>query len=379
MSASRKKILFCPDSFKESITALEICSLAEHLGCNYPIELTCLPLADGGEGTTTTIATALQMNTHTVDAFDPLGRPIQAQIAYDATSKLVVMEMAAAGGLGLLQPSERNPFVTSTYGVGTMIRNALSLGPKTILIGIGGSGTNDGASGLLMALGAKFYDKKGNPVPLGAKGLLHLEHIDLTPALGTLNGVEIKVAFDVLNPLLGENGASMIYGKQKGAGADDLPALDACLAHYHSVVLREQSVDYSCVPGAGAAGGMGYGLLTIGAKMHQGFPMIADIYNISSHIQQADLVIAGEGAVDGQSLQGKPLGHLATVCQSHNKPLWVVCGRCDLSLSEQKALGIERVFQIKQPSMSVAQAIAETPNRLRDIFTGIFAELDSLL
>ena len=315
------------DSYKESLSAADACAaVARGFRAIYPhADCRILPMADGGEGTTAALVAARGGDWQNITVHDPLGRAITACYGRLPDGS-AVMEMAEAAGLHRLTPSERNPRHTSTYGVGEMLCHALDHGSRHIILGIGGSATNDGGAGMLQALGAHLYDANGHELPRGGAALARLHHADFSGLHPALQTVTLDVACDVNNPLCGTNGASAIFGPQKGADAAAVAELDAALAHYAAVLTASGLPDQREQPGAGAAGGLGYALALLGARLTSGIGLVMQAAGLAAALQDADLVITGEGRLDGQTRLGKvPLGVLR-LAQQHGVPVIAIAG-----------------------------------------------------
>ena len=321
------KIVIALDSFKESLTAAAACdAVARGFRAVLPqAAYHCVPMADGGEGTTAALVAARGGAWRDVLVQDPLARPVTARYGRLPDGS-AVMEMAEAAGLHLLAPAERDPRLTSTFGVGEMLRHALADGARHIILGIGGSATNDGGAGMLQALGARLLDADGRELPRGGAALARLHRADLSGLHPALQTVTLDVACDVNNPLCGANGASAIFGPQKGADATTVAELDAALAHYAAVLTASGLPDRREQPGAGAAGGLGYALALLGANLTSGIGLVMQAAGLAAALQDADLVITGEGRLDGQTRLGKvPLGVLR-LAQQHGVPVIALAG-----------------------------------------------------
>lgn len=325
------KIVIAPDSFKESMSARQAAE-AIHQGFSKVLPSSTvydlIPMADGGEGTTEVLMEALKASTIEVDVKDPLLRDIRARYAYAQHNQTAIIEMAAASGLDLLSTNEKNPMTTSSYGTGQLINHALEQGAKKIILGIGGSATNDGGVGMLQALGVKFSDSNHSSIAPGGIHLLDIDNIDISQLNPKLKDVEIKVACDVTNPLLGDNGATAIYGPQKGATAKMIPKLDTALSHYHDKIKLQLEKDVKDVPGAGAAGGMGTALLAfLDVDLTKGIDVVLEETRFTSRIENADLVVTGEGKIDNQTILGKtPIG-VARASKQINIPVIAIVSR----------------------------------------------------
>ncbi len=325
------KILIAPDSFKESLEALEVCyAIKSGFSQIFPnADYTLLPMADGGEGTSAVLSYVLSGHWKEVNVRDPLMRPITAKylLLPDATA---VIEIAQACGLHLLTVAERNPVITSSYGVGELITDALNEGVKRIIIGLGGSATNDAGLGMLTALGITFYDINENVLAQGGGELARLKQLDDTNFHAKVLNTVFEVACDVTNPLCGQLGASAIFGPQKGASPQQVEELDKALNHFATTC--EQHGYQACqeIAGAGAAGGLGYALMTFcNAQLKSGFDTIAESTNLSQHIANADLVITGEGKLDAQTAMGKVAGGISQLAKASHIPVIAICGSVD--------------------------------------------------
>ena len=300
------RILVAPLEFKGSLTAGQAARAIEAgVRAGWPqAEVTVLPLADGGPGTADALVEALGGQWHTAWAHDALGRPLQAQWA--SWSRGGVVEMARASGLSLLDPSERDARVATTLGTGELIADALETGIRSLLVGVGGSATNDAGAGALQALGYRFLDAAGRTLPPGGVALRNLARIVSDGVLPAVRQTEITVMTDVLNPLCGPTGASHVYGPQKGASPADVEVLDAALAHFAEIVERDLGVDAANLPGTGAAGGLSYGLLVgCRARISRGFEHLAKLLGLDAKLRGVDWVLTGEGRLDTQTLSGK--------------------------------------------------------------------------
>ena len=309
-----RKIVIASDSFKGSISAAEVAACGERAVHRlFPdCEVVQLPVADGGEGTVETLTAALGGQSVATVVHDPLGRLITAQYGLITKEKTAIIEMATASGLPLLQPEERNPWLTSTYGTGELIRDALERGCRKFLIAIGGSATNDGGMGLLQALGFRFLDAEGQELPGCGGSLSQIEQIDTSRALTTLTECQFTVACDVTNPFYGREGAAYVFASQKGADAEMVEALDQGLRHFAQLIQTTQGIAIDQLPGAGAAGGLGGGLVAfLQARLRPGIEMVLDTLQFDTQIAGADLIFTGEGKLDAQTCMGKtPFGVL---------------------------------------------------------------------
>jgi len=317
------------------------------------------PMADGGEGTVESLIDATGGQRIEVKVMDPLMREINSFYGITGDGTTAVIEMAAASGLELLDPTERNPWITSTYGTGQLISDALDKGCKKILLGIGGSATNDGGAGMAEALGVKFTNKMGvRPEPGG--GLLgSVEKIYMEGLNPAIEATEIRVACDVSNPLTGPEGASSIYGPQKGADPDMVNKLDANLEHFAALIKDQLGKEVSIVPGAGAAGGLGAGLMAfLNARLARGFDLVAETVQLEEKIRNVDLVITGEGKMDSQTQYGKTPFGVAHLAQKHNKPVIGVAGTLEQGADILYEHGFNVIMPILDKPGDLAYALA---------------------
>ena len=352
-------ILIAIDSFKGSLTSLGAGQAAARGVLRvYPDAHTDIrPLADGGEGTVDALVAGLSGEMRTVTVSDPLGRPVAASYGI-LPGGTAVLEMASAAGLPLLSPDERDPMRTTTYGVGEMIRDAIGQGCRTFLMGIGGSATNDGGTGMLTALGWHFLDADGAPIPQGAAGLAALCTVDASDVLPALRECRFRIACDVSNPLCGERGCSAVYGPQKGAKSEDIPRMDTWLAGYARLTRKIYPHADPEHPGAGAAGGMGFAALAyLGAELTPGVDLILDMTDMERHIANADIVITGEGRLDGQTAMGKAPAGIASLAKKHGKPVIAFSGCLGEGVRACNEHGIDAYFPILPTCMSVEDAM----------------------
>lgn len=364
-------ILVAPDSFKGSLTAKRFCDIVEEAAYSTDIsfKVTKVPLADGGEGT----VEALVLNTggkiYNKTVTGPLGDPVKAYFGVLGSGETAVIEMASASGLPLVPQDKRNPMITTTYGTGELIKNALDLGCKTIIMGIGGSATNDAGAGMLQALGFDLLDKEGKQIERGAKGLLSLHKIGKQNCDPRLKNVEFLVACDVNNPLYGPNGASYVYGPQKGATKEMLPVMDKALVNFNETVKKYLKIDVSQVPGAGAAGGLGAGLMAfLNAKLRPGFEIVSEIIGLEKLIASGDfkLVITGEGQMNYQTVNGKlPVG-VAGLAKKFGIPVIALVGSVGEGVEKVYSTGIDSVISIINKPMSLSEAMKDAEKLLYD-------------
>lgn len=354
------KIVIAPDSFKESLTALHVCEAVEKgIKAHFPnAEISKVPMADGGEGTVQSLVDATDGEVIQARVTGPLGKEVEAFYGILGDGKTAVIEMAAASGLHHVPVDKRNPLITTTRGTGELILKALDHKVKHIIIGIGGSATNDGGAGMAKALGAKLLDAKGAEIKEGGGSLDQLTSIDLTNLDSRLAEVKVEVACDVDNPLTGETGASAVFGPQKGATPDMVKRLDRNLAHYAAVIEKEMDIHIQNVPGAGAAGGLGGGLLAfLSAELKPGVDIIIEATQLESYIKNADLVITGEGRIDGQTIYGKtPIG-VAKTAKKHSVPVVAIAGSIGVGSEAVYEHGISALFSVVPGAVTLPEAL----------------------
>ena len=343
------KIVIAPDSFKESLTALEVAEAIE-AGLKKVLpdaEYVKVPMADGGEGTVQSLVDATEGRLISAEVCAPLGNKVKAEFGLSGDGRTAIIEMAAASGLHLVPSEKRNPLHTTSYGTGELILAALDEGVEKIIVGIGGSATNDGGAGMLQALGALLLDANKQPIGAGGGCLQDLAAIDLSGLDKRLAGVEIVVACDVDNPMCGEKGASAVFGPQKGATPEMVQALDSGLLHFAAIAARDLGLDIQSPAGAGAAGGMGGGVLLLpDARLQAGVQIVMEAVKLAEKVQDADLVITGEGRMDAQSVHGKtPIG-VAHTAKAFGKPVIAIVGCLREDYEVVYAQGIDAVFPI---------------------------------
>lgn len=355
------KIVIAPDSYKESLSALEVATAIEQ-GFReiFPsAAYVKLPVADGGEGTVEAMVAATHGRIVHVPVSGPLGERVEGFYGVSGDEQSAFIEMAAASGLELVAPAQRNPLKTTSWGTGELIRHALDAGVKHIIIGIGGSATNDGGAGMVQALGARLLDADDRPVGQGGGALETLARIDCSGLDKRLADCRIEVACDVTNPLTGEEGASAVFGPQKGATPEMIVALDRGLAHYARIIARDLDINVLDLAGGGAAGGMGAALYAFcGAELRQGIEIVTDALHLADQVADADLVITGEGRIDSQTIHGKvPVG-VAKVAKRFNKPVIGIAGSLTADVGVVHDHGIDAVFSVIYTICSLDDALA---------------------
>ncbi|PSW73817.1 glycerate kinase [Photobacterium sp. GB-50] len=356
------KIIIAPDSYKESLTAMEVATAIEN-GFRQVLpnaEYIKLPMADGGEGTVQSLVDASNGRIIECTVTGPLGEQVNGFFGLMGDGKTAIIEMAAASGLHLVSPEQRNPMLTTSFGTGELILAALDKGVEHIIVGIGGSATNDGGIGMAQALGVRLQDENNNPICFGGGALARLHHIDISNIDPRLAQVKLEVACDVDNPLCGEKGASQVFGPQKGATPEMVVQLDSNLAHYAEIIKRDLGTDVKDMAGAGAAGGMGAALLGLfNAQLRPGIEIVMDAVNLADVLKDADLVITGEGRIDSQTIHGKtPIG-VARTAKRFNKPVIGIAGCLSYDCDVVYEHGIDAVFSVVPRSVSLAEALAE--------------------
>ena len=356
------KIVIAPDSYKESLSATEVAQAIEK-GFReiFPdAHYVSVPVADGGEGTVEAMIAATQGAEHTASVTGPLGERVDARWGMSGDGNTAFIEMAAASGLALVPPELRNPLITTSRGTGELILCALEHGARNIIIGIGGSATNDGGAGMVQALGAKLCDANGTEIGHGGGSLMSLNTIDISGLDPRLASCTIRVACDVTNPLTGEQGASRIFGPQKGATDAQIVELDNNLSHYADVIKKSLHVDVNAVPGAGAAL-----MAFLGAELRSGIEIVTQALNLEEHIHDCTLVVTGEGRIDSQSIHGKvPVG-VAKVARKYHKPVIGIAGSLTHDVGVVHQYGIDAVF-------SVLTSIGTLEEAFRGAFDNIY-------
>ncbi|MFM9375760.1 glycerate kinase [Bifidobacterium longum subsp. longum] len=356
------RYLCAPDSFKESLTAMEAArAMAQGIeNADHDAEVRCLPMADGGEGTARALVDATGGSMRAVPVHDPLGRPVEGHFGLLADGTTAVVETAEASGLALLEAKERNPLIASSYGTGELMLAAVRSGAKRIIVGLGGSATNDAGAGLLQALGVRLLDKNGNDLAHGGAALANLTIIDISTMDPALKNVAITAACDVTNPLTGPTGASAVFGPQKGASKDDVATLDAALAHFAQVIDSQLGVAVNDVPGAGAAGGIGAALKGfLNAEFRPGIAIVIEQSGLDAAAQWADVVFTGEGSIDFQTKFGKTPAGVAETAKRHGKPVIAVAGHIGTGIDELHEVGIDAVFGIAPGAASLSELLAD--------------------
>ncbi|MEC0555986.1 glycerate kinase [Bacillus haynesii] len=361
------KIVIAPDSFKESMTSLEAArSIEKGFKAVLPdAEYVNIPVADGGEGTVQALVDATGGDIVYQTVTGPLGKPVKAAYGLLGDGKTAVIEMAEASGLHLVPPGQRNPLLTTTRGTGELILDAAEKGVSNIIIGLGGSATNDGGAGMAAALGVKFLNRDGEEIENGGGALAEIAKIDVSGLNPKLKHIRFEAACDVDNPLTGPRGASAVFGPQKGANSEMTALLDQNLKHYAAAVKAELGCEIDSIPGAGAAGGLGAGLCAfLKAELKSGVDIVLDTLSFSELIKGADLVITGEGKIDGQTVSGKTPAGVAKRARSENIPVIAFTGSLGEGCELVYDIGISALFSIVPGISSLENALADGSSNL---------------
>ena len=360
-------IVLAPDSFKESMTAKEVCEAMERgiRKANSQIRCIHVPMADGREGTMQSLVDATGGRVYSKEVVGPLGNNVVAEYGILGNGEIGVIEMASASGIHLVDSEKRNPLITTTFGTGQLIKACLDKGVKKLLIGIGGSATNDGGAGFIQALGGRLLDENGDDLSYGGGALAKLHTIDLSNLDERLKYVSVEVACDVNNPLCGKEGASYVFGPQKGATREMIEILDQNLSHYAEVIKEQLGKDVISKAGAGAAGGLGAGLMAfLDVKLKSGIEMVIEYANLEEKVRDADMVWTGEGSIDFQTQYGKtPLG-VAMIAKKYNKPVIALAGRVGNDIDVLYDKGIDAIFGIMRGVTSIEEALVKGPENV---------------
>ncbi|HYE09166.1 MAG TPA: glycerate kinase [Patescibacteria group bacterium] len=363
------KIVIAPDSFKGSLSAKDV---AENIKAGIErvykdIDIHCIPMADGGEGTVQSLVDATGGRILSARVKGPLLQEVDAFYGILGDGKTAVIEMAAASGLPLVAEDQKNPMITTTYGTGELIKHALDMGCREIIIGIGGSATNDGGFGMAKALGVKFLDQEGKDIGHGGGSLSKLYKIDTTEMDRRIDACKITAACDVDNPLCGTRGATYIFGPQKGAKGEMLEILDKNLQHYAEIIKATLGIDIVNCPGAGAAGGLGGGLMAfMNVKLQKGVDIVIETVKLETYMKDADLVITGEGMMDYQTQYGKTPYGVAKTAKKYNIPVVALVGQIGRNADVLYEMGIDSIFSLVDGPMPLEEAIDRGADLLQD-------------
>lgn len=354
------RIVIAIDSLKGSLTSLEAGNaIAESAGRIFPdAEIRVSPLADGGEGTAEALTAGMGGSWQQLTVTGPLGEPVTCSYGILPAKKTAILEMAAAAGITLVEPDKRNPMKTTTYGVGEMIRDAIEKGCRHFIVGIGGSATNDGGIGMLQALGFGMLDECGGQVPFGGEGLSRLHRITAEHAIEELKECTFRIACDVTNPLCGARGASAVYGPQKGADPEMVTQMDGYLGRYAFLAKGLNKQADSERPGTGAAGGLGFAFLTFtNAALESGIRIVMEETRLEEKISEADLVVTGEGCLDGQTVQGKAPTGVAGLAKKYGKPVIAFSGIVTKDAVACNQAGVDAFFPILRRVITLDEAM----------------------
>ena len=361
------KYVVAPDSFKESMTAKEVCDAMEKgiKEADSAAEVIKVPMADGGEGTVDSLVDATQGQRVIVEVTGPLGNKISAYYGILGNGTTAVIEMAKASGLEIVEKKKRNPMITTTFGTGELIRDALDHKVKEIIIGLGGSSTNDGGSGMAQALGAKLLDQNNHQIPFGGGNLDKLDKIDISNLDSRLQDVKIILASDVTNPLIGKDGASRVFGPQKGATPEMVEKLENNLQHYAKIVKRDLNKEVALVSGAGAAGGLGAGLIAFTTcEMRRGVDLAIEVTKLEEKIRDADYVFTGEGGTDFQTKFGKTPYGVAKLGKKYHKPVISLAGYLGEGIDSLYSEGFTAIFGIIPGACDLSTALKNGPSNV---------------
>ncbi len=361
------KYVVAPDSFKESMTAKEVCDAMEKgiKKADSAAEVIKVPMADGGEGTVDSLVDATHGQRVIVEVTSPLGNKISAYYGILGNGTTAVIEMAKASGLEIVEKKKRNPMITTTFGTGELIRDALDHNVKEIIIGLGGSSTNDGGSGMAQALGAKLLDQNNHQIPFGGGNLDKLDKIDISNLDSRLRDVKIILASDVTNPLIGKEGASRVFGPQKGATPEMVEKLENNLQHYAKIVKRDLNKDVASVSGAGAAGGLGAGLMAFTTcEMRRGVDLAIEVTKLEEKIRDADYVFTGEGGTDFQTKFGKTPYGVAKLGKKYHKPVISLAGYLGEGIDSLYGEGFTAIFGIIPGACDLSTALKNGPSNV---------------
>ncbi|MEI9693235.1 glycerate kinase [Atlantibacter hermannii] len=362
------KIVIAPDSWKESLSALEVATAIEDgFRQIFPdAEVVKIPMADGGEGTVEAMVAATQGRIVTLSVTGPLGEPVEAFYGLSGDEKQAFIEMAAASGLESVPTARRDPRITTSWGTGELIRHALDASVRHIIIGLGGSATNDGGAGMVQALGAGLLDAQGEQIAGGGEALSQLERIATRRLDPRLAECRIEVACDVTNPLTGEEGATAVFGPQKGATPEMVRQLDEALTHYGKIIERDLDKSVLTLKGGGAAGGMGVALYAFcGAELRQGVEIVTEALSLDAAVRHADLVITGEGRIDSQTIHGKvPIG-VARVAKRYDIPVIGIAGSLTTDVGVVYDHGLDAIFSVIPRICTLDEALENAADNLR--------------
>ena len=361
------KFVIAPDSFKESVSGFEaseaIKSGLESVFCDAEFDI--IPMADGGEGTSEVIVNAQKGEFKEVIVTGPLGEKLEARYGLLIKEKKAVIEVAEACGLHLVEESKRNPMYTTTFGVGEMILDALNSGVEHLIIGLGGSSTNDGGLGMLQALGMIALDIEGNQLGFGGKELIKLHKIDISKIDNRIKNISIEVACDVQNPFVGVSGATRIFGPQKGARGKIADELELGMVNFAKVIVETFGINISNIPKSGAAGGLGGAFILLNGSLLRGVDLVLKHTRFEERIKGADFIITGEGSIDAQTKYGKTISGIAQIAKKYNIPTIVLAGMVGDNIGELYSMGVTSVFGIVDKPKSLEDALKDGYNSIK--------------
>jgi glycerate kinase len=373
------KYLIAPATFKDCLNAGQVAKLIQDAIFQVlpSSVIKMIPMADGGEGTVDTIVNTEDGKIETAWVHDPLMRTVEARYGIIDNGNTAVIEMAAASGIELLLPEERNPMATSTFGTGELIKAALNKGCRKIILGIGGSATNDAGVGALVSLGVKFFDSQGKSLINIGGDLSQIDQFDVSEKDSRLSKIELLVACDVNNPMTGPIGASFIYAPQKGADQKMAGLLDQHLQHFAKLIYKQLKIDVENIPGSGAAGGLGGGLQAFaGAKLVPGFEIIRQITELDKHIQWADIIVTGEGRIDSMTRFGKTPAGIARIAQQYKKPVIAIAGSLGDNYQELYKYGFHAIYSIADGPITMEESIRRAPELIQSKVRSIVKQLE---
>ncbi|MBU3161534.1 glycerate kinase [Clostridium frigoris] len=361
------KFVIAPDSFKESVSGFEA-SEAIKSGLKSifsDAQFDIIPMADGGEGTSEVIVNAQKGEFRKIIVTGPLGEKREAKYGWLQEEKKAIIEVAEACGLNLVEPSKRNPLYTTTFGVGEMILDALNKGVEHLIIGLGGSSTNDGGLGMLQALGIIAIDIEGNELGLGGKELIKLHKLDISKIDNRIKKISIEVACDVQNPFVGVRGATRIFGPQKGANGDIEDELELGMVNFAKIIVETFGIDISNIPKSGAAGGLGGAFILLNGSLLRGVDLVLKHTRFEERIKDADFIITGEGSIDAQTKYGKTISGIAQIAKKYKIPTIVLAGMVGDNIEELYSMGVTSVFGIVDKPKSLEDALRDGYNSIK--------------
>lgn len=370
------KIIVCPDKFKGSLNASEVCSAIKEglLRADANAHVECYPMADGGEGTCALLTELHQGRVINAEVMGPLFSPVAAQYGISGDGETAFIEIAEASGLTLLTPEQRNPLLTTTFGTGELIADAIRRKVKTIVLGLGGSATNDAGIGMAAALGYSFRDASGDPLQPVGENLIHVHHVKLQNVNPGLKDISVVALCDVTNPLSGPEGAAFVYGPQKGGTEKQLQLLDAGLKNFRRIARKQfnTSVDF---PGAGAAGGLGAGAkVFLGARVKRGVKYLLENSDLAAKIRDADVVITGEGKIDEQTFSGKVISEVVNLAAAEGKPVVAVCGKSDIAPETIRSKGIQTLVALVDEVTTEQSAVENARTHITEKIASLFTD-----